>query len=63
MTKRNIYLFISFALRKCANPNPKNYIGRTPLHLACEYNHNESIFILLFEIGDPLIKDIIIKLH
>ena len=57
MTKRNIYLFISFALRNGANPNTKNYNGRTLLHLSCEYNHNKSIFILLFEMGDPLIED------
>ena len=57
MAKRNIYLYISFALRNGANPNTKNYIGRTPLHLACEYNHNESIFVLLFEMADPLIED------
>ena len=57
MTKRNIYLFISFALRNGSNPNTKNYIGGTPLQLSCEYNHNESIFILLFEMTDPLIKD------
>ena len=43
MTKRNIYLFISFALRNGANPNTKNYNGRTLLHLSCEYNHNKSI--------------------
>ena len=32
MAKRNIYLFISFAIRNGGNPNSKNYIGRTPLH-------------------------------
>ena len=57
MAKRNIYFYLSFALRNGANPNSKNYIGRTPLHLACENNHIQSIFVLLFENADPLIKD------
>ena len=57
MAKRNVYLYLSFALRNGANPNTKNYIGRTPLHLACEYYHIESIFVLLFEMADPLIED------
>ena len=58
MAKRNINLYISFALRNGANPNHKNYIGRTPLHLACEYNQIESILVLLFEMANPYIKDI-----
>ena len=58
MAKRNIYLFISFAIRNGGNPNSKNYIGRTPLHLACENYHKESILVLLYEMADPFIKDI-----
>ena len=58
MAKRNIYLYISFAIRNGGNPNSKNYIGRTPLHLACENYHKESILVLLYEMADPFIKDI-----
>ena len=58
MAKRNIFLFISFAIRNGGNPNSKNYIGRTPLHLACENFHKESILVLLYEMADPFVKDI-----
>ena len=57
MAKRNIYLHISFAIKNGANLNVKNYLGKTPLHLACENYNKESILVLLYEMANPFIRD------
>ncbi|CAF4394793.1 unnamed protein product, partial [Rotaria magnacalcarata] len=42
-------------LRRGANVNEQSTSGDTPLHLACQYGHNEIVQLLLFHQADPTI--------
>ena len=57
MIKRNFYQYLSQIIINGANINQQDYIGKTPLHLACEKNRFECVFILLYETANPFIKD------
>ena len=57
MVKRNFYQYLSQIIINGANINQQDYIGKTPLHLACEKNRFECVFILLYETANPFIKD------
>ena len=52
-----MYEVISLMAYNGANVSAQDSIGRTPLHIAAQYNNIESIEILLYEIADPLIRD------
>ena len=57
MVKRDFYQYLSQIIINGANINQQDYIGKTPLHLACEKNRFECVFILLYETANPFIKD------
>ena len=57
MVKRNLYKYLSQIILNGANFNQQDYIGKTPLHLACEKNRFECVFILLYEMANPFIED------
>ena len=44
-------------ISKGANVSAQDEIGRTPLHIAAQYNNIESVQILLYELANPLIKN------
>lgn len=44
-------------ISKGANASAQDEIGRTPLHIAAQYNNIESVQILLYELVNPLIKN------
>ena len=47
-------------ISKGANVSAQDEIGRTPLHIAAQYNNVESVQILLYELANPFIKNNII---
>jgi ankyrin repeat protein len=40
-----------------SNVNAQDFAGRSPLHIACEKNHELSVRSLLLELSDPFKKD------
>jgi hypothetical protein len=56
--KRNLYKFISLFVSRGADVNAQDEGGRTALFIAAQQNNFEFITVLLFEIADPLIKNL-----
>ena len=55
--KRKFNEIVEIIINSGASIDHKNTSGRTPLHLAAEYNNLEATIILLKEMADPLISD------
>ena len=57
IVKRNNYHLISYLIQKGADINAIDFLGRTPLHIACFLNNIECILTLLYEMAYPFSKD------
>ena len=44
--KENVEV-VKFAASLCENPNPRNYFGETPMHIAAEHGHVEFVKALI----------------
>lgn len=54
--KKNMYRIISYLIRKSSQINALDKVNRTPLHIAAQLNHFESVVVLLFSMSDPFTK-------
>lgn len=57
IAKKNLYDWISFAVKNGAVINALDYTGRTPLHVACSRGNLQSVMVFLYEMAYPFYKD------
>ena len=57
IVKSNNFQFISYLIKKGIDINAPDFLGRTPLHIACFLNNIECILTLLYEMAYPFFKD------
>ena len=57
IVKSNNFQFISYLIKKGIDINATDFLGRTPLHIACFLNNIECILTLLYEMAYPFFKD------
>ena len=57
IVKSNNFQFISYLIKKGIDINATDFLGRTPLHIACFLNNLECILTLLYEMAYPFFKD------
>jgi ankyrin repeat protein len=55
--KRNRHSMIPILIKYGASIDAQDFSGRTPLHVACQYNHIECVKVLLNELANPLLFD------
>ena len=55
--KRNIYQVIQLFVSRIADVDAQDIYGRTPLMCACQSDHVEFVYVLLFSFADPSVED------